>query len=425
MTRLLLLFALPLAAGAVEQPPVPSAVAAHPRIVAIEFAGNEVTQPRVMLREIPLKVGDPADPVAIEAARQAIQDLGLFREVQAETLPAADGVTLRFALREKFYILPFPRADAKDSGEYAYGMQLRWENLFGLNHSTRVFWEMRDTKREGVGEENRYSLDYGIPQIADSRYSLGFGAAYTERPLDRPDDPALSYQETFVGLSAGVSRSFSDGPPSQGWSAGLGLAWREQDTSGQNAIPAYGQLTALTSRVGYRDLHFDRYSDRGTAYGASLSVGADGVGSDYDETVYALDWRHLRRVGARAHQTLHGYAEAAVRHGGPPDNDRFELGGSGSLRGYESDFLEGDAYYRVAAEFLRPVWRDWLRALAVVEAGNVFERLDDASLSRVYASIGLGLRVRVDWFVNIELDLGYAIPIGDGGESGRVFFGRP
>ena len=40
------------AAGAQQWPPV----------VEIRFEGNEVTQPKTMLREMPISVGQPADP---------------------------------------------------------------------------------------------------------------------------------------------------------------------------------------------------------------------------------------------------------------------------------------------------------------------------------------------------------------------------
>lgn len=402
-----------------------SAESAAPVVVGIEFSGNRVTQPRVMLRELSFAAGDAVDPAQIEASRQAIQNLGLFRSVEVERVAAQGGDIVIFTVEEKLYLLPFPRLDAKDSGEYAYGMQMRWTNLFGLNHDLRAFWEFRDRKEAGVGGETAYAIDYGAPQIFDSRYSLGAGAAYSTRPVERDGEVVGDYQETFRSAQAQVSRSLSQGSANQGWRVGGGLGWLEQSTEGADAEPAYGTATSVLLSAGYRDVQFRRYSEVGQVFGVNAAVATEGWNSDYHQLTYRLGWRRFIPVGERVHQNVNLGAEAGMRHGGPPDNDAFELGGSSNLRGYDNDFLEGDAYYRVSAEFLRPLRWNALRALAIMEAGNVFEQPGDASVDRVYTSLGLGVRLRVDWFVDVELDLGYAIPLGGGGDGGRVFVGRP
>src|SRR5688572_31838641 len=65
--------------------------ASLPRIVEIRLIGNEKTRDKVILRELALAPGDVADPVAIEDGRQAVQDLGLFRLVEATTRPVPGG----------------------------------------------------------------------------------------------------------------------------------------------------------------------------------------------------------------------------------------------------------------------------------------------------------------------------------------------
>ena len=423
MTRLLPLLCCLAFAATAQEPAEPSA---GPRIVDIEFSGNAVTQPRVLLREMLLAPGDLAEPDKVAAARQAVQDLGLFRAVDIEQRPVHGGVVLIVTVEEKFYLLPLPRFDVKDSGEYAYGVQLRWANLFGLNHSLRMIWEQRDRKESGVGRENSFTAGYSLPQIGDSRYNLGFNAGYTTRPVEVEDQPELSYEEQFQSFGVRVSRGLSDeGPPSQGWMLSTGVQWQHQDTSGDNAEAPYGTATSVVGGFGYRDLHFNRYSESGSLFNVQVAVATEGVASDYDQVNYAVNARRFLPLGRRAHRSLVLLAELGARHGGPPDNDAYELGGSSQLRGYDNDFVEGDAFYRVATEFLSPLGKwDWLRGLVVLEAGNAFERPRDASLGRVYASLGLGVRFRVDWFVDLDIDFGYAIPIGGGGEDGRFFAGR-
>ena len=69
------------------------AAASAPKVLAIRFAGNHTTRPSTMLRELTFGVGDAYDAERVEASRQAIQDLGLFRAVtvRAETLEPLDG----------------------------------------------------------------------------------------------------------------------------------------------------------------------------------------------------------------------------------------------------------------------------------------------------------------------------------------------
>ncbi|MGQ0698274.1 MAG: BamA/TamA family outer membrane protein [Panacagrimonas sp.] len=426
MNRLPLLLCL-LAVSATAQEPVPAeppSQAFFPEIIGIEFSGNAVTQPKVMRREMLLAPGDAADPQRVERARQAVQDLGLFRTVAVEQVPVDTGVVLIFTVQEKFYILPFPRADITDSGEYAYGVQLRWANLFGLNQNMRVFWEQRDQKEEGIGRETSFAGSYSIPQIFESRYNLSLSAGYTERPVEVEDNDDLLFEETFQNAQVQVSRNLSRGSPSQGWMASGGMSWENQDTRGEFAEREYGTATSLLAGLSHRDLHLKRYSESGSAFSARLAVATEGLASDYDQINYTLDWRSFNPVGARAHQNLDLTAQAGARHGGPPDDDAFELGGSRSLRGFSNDSFEGDAYYRLAAEYLRPVGRDWIRALVVLEAGNVFEQPEDASLSRIHTSFGVGLRLRFSGFVDLEIDFGYAVPLGGGGD-GRIFVARP
>ncbi len=70
----LALFLLLAIGSAAAVPPVVK----PPPIRDIRFEGNRVTSDRVMLREMVVAVGDPADPARIERSRQAIQDLTLF-----------------------------------------------------------------------------------------------------------------------------------------------------------------------------------------------------------------------------------------------------------------------------------------------------------------------------------------------------------
>lgn len=91
--------------------------AAWPPLASIRFEGNEVTREHVLLREMSVVPGDPADPVLIERSRQAILDLGLFRQVETQEEATPDGVALIVRVREKRCLLPIPRLDTSSDGD--------------------------------------------------------------------------------------------------------------------------------------------------------------------------------------------------------------------------------------------------------------------------------------------------------------------
>ena len=403
-----------LPAGALAQDPLPI-------IREIVFDGNEVTQPKIMLREMVIKPGDAADPGLIERSRQGVQDLGLFRSVGVRQEPVDGGVRLVFTVKEKYYILPLPRADASSDGGYGYGVQLRWVNVWGLNHSFTPTFSRRKSSEGSADTEERglqahYRMNYQAPFVFDSPYGVGISYGRFETPYITP----LIYDETLQTASMGVSRKLSDEPGSRGWFASVGLNWRDQSTRGAAAPPEDGQARSLSAFASYRDLHFNIYSDEGLSYSFGAESAGRDYGSDYHLTTWSANYARYIALGETPHQTVHFFANTASRHGGPPGGQQaFSLGGVGSIRGFEPETAQGDFYYLFSAEYLRPVFRRSIRALAVVDAGNAFPEPGDLNFDKVYLSAGLGVRVRIQAFVNLELELGMAWPLNGG--SPRFF----
>lgn len=383
-----------------------------PVIREIVFSGNDVTRPETMLREAVVHPGDPADPAAIERSRQAIQDLGLFRSVRARTVPVGDGVRLEFEVREKWRILPVPRIEGNDSGEYGYGGQVRWNNVWGLNH-TLNFQAMRKTFKDPdkTGETNA-QLSYALPFFGGSRYGLSGSLGFTNR--DALDPQGRAYRETFQNVQLTGSYALSDVHPTTGWSVGGGLNWQRDAPSGVYAPGPISNALGPVLSVTYNDLHYQIYSEEGERFRSSVLFAVDGVASTYtfwsNQTSYRRDW-HL---GSTPHQTLEFLTNGAVYGGGPGGHahDFYSLGGQRSLRGYSSAFVEGDTGYYLAGAWLRPVFVDWLRVLVIAEAGNAYPDISHVSGRVAYGSIGVGLRLRVNWLVNLELEGGVALPLG-------------
>ena len=396
---------------------------AFPFIREIVFEGNDTTQPKTMLRELVIHNGDPAEPGAIERSRQGIQDLGLFRSVEVEQRPYADGVQLVFRVREKYYIVPSPRADANSDGQYAYGVQLRWYNVWGLNHTLRTTLKYRNRQEADRGTALVFSGGYSAPLVFDSPYSVSASGAYSREPVES----VQPYDEVTANTRVTLSRTlWNEGPASQGATAGIGVQWQEQTTDGDFAPPPQGHAIALVLNGGYSSVRNKLYSEEGYALGFEILSAGEKFGSDYAFNSAGGSFDGSWAVGETPHQTLGIFARAGTYHGGVPGSlPPFDLGGVDSLRGYRRQVLRGDGFYYGGVEFLRPLRWNWLRSLAFIEAGDIIRGDGKALVEGPFADIGIGVRTRLTWFVRVDLSLGVAWPLVDAGDGGgmRVFAG--
>ncbi|MES2491543.1 MAG: POTRA domain-containing protein [Pseudomonadota bacterium] len=392
------------------------------RIREITFAGNNTTQPKTMLREISLKVGDVADPDRIERSRQAIQDLDLFNSVTVREEPMPDGVRVVFVVKEKFFLLPYPRLSANVDRQYSYGAQLEWNNLRGLNHSLEITASQSDANRDGYGKKTSYSAEYYAPFIADSNQNLSLSASRSSTPRNNAltSDP---YKETQFESQVLLTRIFSTTAASQGWTVGGGVFYQHEDRYGPGAEPPYGEATALVGIAEYRDLHLKIYSEEGTLFTLRTESAINGLLSDYGYTKFRAEYDRYIPIGEIAHQTIQLSSAFGGRFNGPQEVEPFSLGGGVGLRGYRRYTFEGNSFYYAAATYQRPVGWDWLRVVAGIEAGNVAPGANSVLFRDISADVLLGLRLRVSWFVNLEFEAGWAIPL-DGSSKGRFFGGR-
>lgn len=391
-----------------------------PPIRQIAYEGNDITRPVTMQRELVISLGDPADPKKLERSRQAIQDLGLFREVKVRQEALEDGVRVVFTVREKWYILPIPRLEANSDGDTGYGLQLRWNNVWGLNHRWELLFVQRDYKREDRDGSTNFYMSYAIPFVGNSRNSLSFSASDVDQDSSTPED--VEFRERKQSLGFSMSHALGRGPASQGWKVGGGLRWQNQDAEGVGAPAPYGMATQPLFSVSYDGMHDRLYSQTGESFSTSLAVAQHGLASDYSFWSHYSRYGQERPVGQREHQTLRFRAELGGYHGGPASrpSDAFEYGGASHLRGYDRERIEGDFAYYASLDFLRPVGWNWLRLLTSLELGSALDDLSHPGGRWLYASLGLGVSVKVTWFVNVEFEAGIAYPLIDG-EGLRVF----
>jgi len=390
----------------------------YPVIRDIGFEGNKTTRPPVMLREIVVHVGEPADPNRIEKSRQAVQDLGLFRTVTVREEPDGDGVRLVFVVVEKWYVLPLPRVGYDSDKHLTYGGAVTWYNVAGLDQTLHLNWVRGNSPEPGHAAGQTWSGSYAVPFIGDSPWQASISGGHGVSPVVAP----TAYTEFTDDAQLLFTRSLSGAAPfSQGWHLGGGLLWQNEDNRGMDAPAPYGAATALVGVAQYRDFHNLIYSETGVDFSMRGEVAMKGVASDYSYEMITAQWRRDLALGDLPYQSLNFVVDGGMRFDGPGQQLAFGIGGRGSLPGYQSDFLQGADYYHFGIEYLRPLHWNWLRGLVTVDAANAFDRLSDASLSRVHTSLGLGVRARFTYFVDFQLEAGVAVPLDS--INGPRFFG--
>lgn len=396
-----LAFALMVVAGV-------AAAAAEP-IVGIAFEGNDKTRESVMLREIPIKVGDEFNADLVELSRQQIQNLGLFRSVQAQVEPQPDGVRIVFKVVEKWFWTGYPRLSANSDGQNSIGVEGKVNNLWGLNHTFRILGRSRDSRDEDRGRDVSIRGSYYAPYLLGDRDSLRISASTNLTPFEEP----YPYDETVNEVEALAFRTF--GLPlqhSQGWSAGLGLVWRQQQVSDNTVARDLGISYGLVTEAGYRNVRDLLYSDDGTTFSVRYEIANHAVFSDFSYSTFRLNLERAFLFGERAHQQVSYGLSLGMGNNPLERRALFFLGGSEGLKGFERKAFEGNSFYLGYMEIMRPFWSDSLRGTVGLEVGNASWDASDL-LESPNVSLNFGLRLRPRRLIKFELELGFAIPLTD------------
>lgn len=386
----------------------------------IRYEGNEVTQTSVLNREIYISEGDVLDDNLVEKSRQAIMDLGLFKTVhyylEGQYIIDASGeksyqLDVVFVVEEKYYLLIIPRLKIDDDELY-YGVQLRWDNVWGLNHKIRMLVEDRGTT-QGI-DENRNEFRYFYPNIKDTAYSAGFilqeinEVDESQGIIDRQDDL----------FQVSVSRWLNQQGHSRGWFAGGSLLYQQRfnDVLSGGMISEEIDAIVLGMDLGFRDINTFEFNRGGKAYGYKLNWSHESVGSEaefakhqfYYKSYYRFDNYPLSNLNV---QTQFGHSNNEIL--GEP---AFSLGSSDDLRGYENNRFEGNTMFLTNVEFMFPQ-DDYpvIRYVYFIDVGNTYDDISDVLHESLNVGAGLGLRWKIRAFVKLDLraDVGYGFTDSD------------
>jgi outer membrane protein assembly factor BamA len=407
-------------------------------------SGNRAVDADVIVRTLGLEQGRPVTPDDLLRARTRVLDMGLFRRVDivSESLAASAGsagtdVPIRMRvmveewpalrLRYGFQVAERRPEDSTEGRELTPGLtaDVTRRTLFGkaITIGAAVEWQRREQVartflntgtlfgwRIGssiIGERSR--VDSAAVTLVTDRTSITW-----EQRSRVASKLSLSYAYTFER-----NHTFGTEPPSPG-------------------IPVFDiaiNIARLTAAAAWDSRDDPVDTARGSLLSLSLENAPENAGSDI---------RFIREVAQAYHfrpwrQTV--FASAArlgiVTPLGGQDvivSERFFAGGSRTVRGVAEDSLgpseefDGEVFplggrllIVLNQEMRVPVYR-WVRAVAFVDAGNIFATPSVTRLGELVGSIGLGLRLATP-FALLRVDVAKPVWNAPAGLSGRWTFG--
>jgi outer membrane protein assembly factor BamA len=386
-------------------------------IDVIRFRGNDVTREFILRQEMVVTEGSPLDLARIEKSRQAIMNLGLFKTVKAEVLKEKGANVLLITVDERFFILPLPLLDARiEEEEYSYGMELRFDNLVGLNQRLKLTYENKQSVDSDIPVRKESAFNYFYPRLDGSIYNLGLNGKAIGEDAKEVANGVVTGSHHFDSYSIDyrVSRWLNFEGVSEGWLLGGGMGLIQHRFSRKSGTSEANENShALEFIVGldYSAIKEFPFHREGSAYGYGLTLATPVIGSDYGynrHRIYHRNYLALKQVDANLNtQFLFGLADGSS-FGKPA----FGVGGGGSLRGYESDFATGNAMLQLNTEYHHHFtgYRQ-LRGVVFVDLGNAWPGVMDVEIGRLLSSVGIGMRWRVQSFVDLtlRLDAAYAL----------------
>jgi len=307
-------------------------VVAELRINKIKYQGNDTSQPSILNREIYIHEGDEFDEALVEKSRQAIMDLGLFKTVRLvlEKNKSNNTVDVVFVVEEKYYLLILPRLKVENN-EFFYGLQLKWDNIMGLNHKARALAEDRGSTN-GINE-NRYSFRYSYTNINNKYYNLNF-ELQSSNEVDEVDG-LVNRQDEFFKIA--LSKWLNETGRNRGWFAGGSVLYQQRNNEDLINFENSDSVKAIVLGVdiGYTNLNTFEYNRGGKAYGYKLDWSDDSLGSETQFTKHLLFYKSYYRFEKIPNSNLNVQVKFGHSNNKILGESAFSLGSSDDLRGYE------------------------------------------------------------------------------------------
>jgi len=422
----------------------------------IRIEGNVETKDNVLRRELAIQPGEPFDMGRVKLSEERLNGLRLFESVRVTqeplSIPGAVPDPNNPVNREHLIF----SVKEKDTGRAGFGGGFNTDygaigNVFYSQENFDIMRWRRPHPLQGGGQKFRiramigsrrddYILDYEEPWLFDRklRFTTSLYASEYEYFSNLYDvsraGMKLGLEQTLFGmdhLRGGISYTVENtGIVKVDDSASVEM----KDFGGRNFISKFGTSLAYDTRGGgYLPTKGQRTEFSGFVAGGPIGGDSDFYKLNLNTAQYfpGLGEGHVIEVIART-GVVDNYGDSTQ----VPYLERYTLGGSGTLRGFDfrevgprdakNEVIGGKSMWMGTLEYSVPTpFADWARVATFYDIGNASRSAFKYDFSDYNDDWGIGLRLDVPFLGPLRFD--YAFPINtdsyndDGGQFNFSF----
>ena len=395
----------------------------------IDIIGNTSTKEKVLRRELAIQPGDPVAKNRIEISRRRLMGMGYFTKVEAESVnaDALNEKDIRITVEEKPERFNFRIGAGASDVSNIFGMAEISCNNFDITNPGNWFYGGGQRLRlQGIyGIDNAgFNIDFIEPWLFDLPLRYELSAFMNTSEYDHWD-------ETHLGVRTSLNRKIFDDFTSvtAGYkfevvrvyhiSHSLKSYFKRHHWSGTSRVSQFSLMLNRDTR--------DSIVDPTEGYNINLfgAISPEALGSS--SNFYRLEAKgsyHIsffdKAIVASVGGKI-GVVSAFDQQKDVPVYERYFLGGSGSVRGFEyrsigktvnGRNIGGRTMLVLTAEVSHPIWGP-LRGAAFVDAGAAWGGAYSMDLGDLNVGAGYGFRLKLPWIqAPLRLDLAYPVVRG-------------